>query len=82
MQDVQRYIFGVSRSASGAVLPGATVKAFRTSDDIKVSQTVSGLDGTYVLTVLNLHQHYLVSYKAGSPDVYGTTVNNLVGDVS
>jgi hypothetical protein len=78
--DVTRFLRGVSRDSVGAVLPSATVKAFRTVDDVKVDQAVSGLDGGFVLSVVNLWEHYLVCYKAGSPDIFGTSVNTLVGD--
>lgn len=72
----------------GAVLAGATLKAFRTLDDVANSlvadtregpSVVSATDGRYTIPLPNADAHYIVAYKAGSPDVAGVTVNTLVG---
>jgi hypothetical protein len=84
----QKVITGVCRDVTAAPLSGATVKAFRTSADATNAlpadlqegvPAVSAADGAYTVTVPNTDPHYLVSYKAGTPDVAGTTTNTLVG---
>ena len=55
------------------------IKLYRTRDDVEAYSTVSDASGNYILPVDNLTQWYAVAYKAGSPDVAGTTVNTLVG---
>ena len=55
------------------------MQGFVTATDAYVGQDVSRDDGTYLLgteTVAGV-AHYLVAYKAGSPDIGGTTVNTL-----
>lgn len=74
-------ITGIAKDSTGAVLAGATVTLFRTSDNQPCGSTVSGSDGSYVMSVpYGLGEmHFIVAYKAGAPDVAGTTVNTLVG---
>lgn len=72
---------GVTRDVYGSILGGCTVKCFRTSDDLLISQVVSdAISGQFTApTPYYPSTHYLVSYKAGSPDVQGTTPNTLIG---
>lgn len=70
---------GITRDNAGAVLGNCLVKLFRTGTDELVSQTVSDANGVYTIPASSLLNHYLVVYKAGAPDVAGTTVNTLVG---
>lgn len=72
-------ISGVTKDSAGAALGGCRVELFRTADDSSVSHVQSDANGAYIVPASNLLQHYLVAYKAGSPDVAGTTVNTLVG---
>lgn len=73
-------ITGIARTASGAALAGATISLFRTSDHAYIGQTTSAGDGRYTFTVPDATtQYFAVAYKAGSPDVMGTTVNTLHG---
>lgn len=81
-------IVGISRDAYGSVLGGVTVKLFKTANgsypntkDTKVYETVSdAVTGFYSLyTPYYPDTHYIVSYKAGTPDVQGVTVNTLIG---
>ncbi len=72
-------ITGISRDANGAALAGCTVKLFRTVDDSLVNQATSDANGIYTTPASPLFTHYVVSYKSGSPDVAGTTVNTLTG---
>lgn len=75
----KRFIKGVTKDSVGATIANAIVQGFVTSTDAYVGEVTSGEDGTYTLgteTIAGV-QHYLVAYKAGSPDVAGTTVNTL-----
>lgn len=73
-------IQGVTRDVWNAPLGGVTVKLFRTSDDLKIDQIVSDPLGNYLVsTPYYPDAHYIVMYKAGSPDVFGASVNTLIG---
>lgn len=73
-------IAGVTRNASGAVLPNCIVQLFRTSDDLLMGEQTSDGAGSYSFPVQNdAASYYVVAYLAGAPDVAGTTVNTLVG---
>lgn len=73
-------VTGVTRDQYGSVLGGVTVKLFRTSEDLKLDQTVSDpTTGEYLCnTPYYPDTNYLVFYKAGSPDVFGTSANTLI----
>jgi hypothetical protein len=72
-------ITGVTKDSNGAALATAIVRLYRTADDSYVHQTTSDANGNYVIPASQNLQHYCNAYKAGSPDVAGTTVNTLVG---
>ena len=75
----KRFIRGVTKDSGGSPLANAIVQGFVTATDTFVGEVTSGEDGTYTLgteTIAGV-AHYLVAYKAGSPDVAGTTVNTL-----
>lgn len=76
---VSRFIKGTTKDSGGTAVANATVQAFRTSDDFYLGQDVSREDGTYTCPadVPAGTQCYLVAYKAGSPDIAGTTVNTI-----
>lgn len=44
-----------------------------------VGRITSDATGAWLLNSNNGGQHYLVEYKAGTPDVAGTSVRTLVG---
>lgn len=70
---------GVTRDVYGSPLPFAVVKAFLTATDEKTDQVLSDGNGAFTITTPYLGMgHYLVAYKAGAPDVEGTTVNTLL----
>ena len=74
-----RFMKGITKDSTLAVVANAIVQGFVTSTDGYVGEVTSGEDGTYSLptnTVAGV-QHYLVAYKAGSPDIAGTTVNTI-----
>jgi hypothetical protein len=73
-------ITGVTRDASGATLASCTVDLFRTSNDTKMATTTSDGSGVFTFSIGIADtsvNYYLVAYKAGSPDVFGTTANTL-----
>lgn len=71
---------GITRDLYGSPLGGVTVKLFRASDDTKQDQIVSTAGGIYfVSSPFYPDAHYLVFYKAGFPDVFGTSVNTKIG---
>jgi hypothetical protein len=73
-------ISGVTLDSAGAVLGGVHVELFDTATDLVESRTISdATTGTYVFHVTPSSTKYAVAYKAGTPDVAGTTVNTLVG---
>jgi hypothetical protein len=71
-------ITGVTKDAAGAPLAGVTVKLFNTATDLVEQQTVSDASGNYSFVCDKTMRWYIVSYLAGSPDVAGTTRNDLV----
>lgn len=79
-QQSTKFIKGSCLDSNSAVVANATLEAFITSTDVKDSPpTTSFLDGTYILGCYTAGvSHYVVAYKAGSPDIAGTTVNTLV----
>ena len=80
-------IAGTTKNSAGVALGGCTVDLFTTqgggasADDALYATTVSdATTGAYAFSVpSNGWTFYAVAYKAGAPDVAGTTVNTLVG---
>jgi hypothetical protein len=72
-------IIGTCRDSTGAALGSCVVQGFRTSDDTYAGQLTCDSGGYFEFCTPYTQAHYLVAYKAGSPDVAGTTVNTLVG---
>jgi len=73
-------IVGVTRDYAGGILGSTTVKLFLTSTDQLVHTLTSDpTTGQYTaLTPYYPLAHYLVCYKTGSPDVFGTSPNTLI----
>ncbi len=71
-------ITGISRDSTGAPLGDCVTKLFRTWDDAIIASTVSDGSGNYTFYPPSSGPYYVVWYKAGSPDVAGTSVNTLV----
>lgn len=76
---ISRFIKGITKDSGGTAISDVTVQAFRTADDVYLGQDVSRSDGTYTCPtdVAAGTPCYLVAYKAGSPDIGGTTVNTI-----
>lgn len=73
-------ISGITKDSAGSVLASCTVSLYRTSDDSLMERTTSDGSGAYSFSAIGLSEtYYIVAYKAGSPDVSGTTVNTLLG---
>lgn len=76
----RKFIMGQCQDSGGGGVSGAVVQGFRTSTDEYVGETTADSNGNYELGVpYPGENHYLVAYRAGSPDLAGTTVNNLQG---
>jgi hypothetical protein len=72
-------IIGTTLDSTGAPLGSCVIQGFVTATDVYVGQVVSDSAGYYELPTQYVGQsHYIVAYKAGSPDVAGTSVNTLV----
>jgi hypothetical protein len=73
-----KFIRGRCVDGSSVGVSGAVVQGFLTATDAYVGETTADSDGNYELGTPNPGaQHYLVAYRAGSPDIAGTTVNTL-----
>jgi len=73
-------VVGVTRNSTGVALASCAVEIFETGSGLLRGATVSDADGNYSLEVTGSGAgltFFVVAYKAGSPDVAGTTVNTL-----
>ena len=73
----QKRIVGITRDSAGAVLGNCIVQGFLAAGDVFVMEVASDTGGYFTFVTPYTGQHYLVAYKAGSPDVTGATVNTL-----
>ena len=78
------YVFSISgqtQDISQLPLGLCIVDLFRTATDVLLDRTTSDAQGNYIFRGVSMPptQFYMVSYKAGSPDVFGTTYNTIVG---
>ena len=74
-----RFTFaGVSRDSTGAALANCQVLVFRTYDNVLVATTTSDGSGNWSVIVDRQQRHYFVEYRAGTPDVFGTSLNDRV----
>jgi hypothetical protein len=71
-------IIGVTKDATGAVLGSCRVELYLTSTDAPQATQTSDGSGNFTFSNPGAGPFYIVAYKAGSPDVAGTTVNTLV----
>lgn len=74
-------ISGVTRDSTGAILGSCSVALYRTSDDVLMERVTSdNSTGAYSFSAVGLSEtYYVTAYKAGAPDLAGTTVNTLTG---
>jgi hypothetical protein len=71
-------ISGVTRDNNGTALGFARVELFITAGDKALMETVSDISGNFRFDMPGTGPFYLLAYKAGSPDIAGTTVNTIV----
>lgn len=73
-------VTGTTKDSAGAALGGVTVKCFVAATNAYVASAVSNGSGIYSVTAPTAPTAcFCVAYKAGAPDVAGTTVNTLTG---
>jgi len=77
-------IYGIVRDVYGTPVNDAIVKLFRTTGDlykdVLIDQGISGPLGNYfVSTPFYPDPHYIVIYKTGTPDIFGSSPNTLIG---
>lgn len=76
----QKFIMGTCYDQASSPISGAIVQGFLTSTDFYVGATTADSNGRYEFgTPYALSNHYLVAYRAGAPDIAGTTVDTLQG---
>ena len=73
-----KFIMGTCKDNASNTVSGAVVQGFLTATDAYVGETTADSNGNYELgTPYPATAHYLVAYRAGSPNIAGTTVNTL-----
>lgn len=77
--DTRYGISGTTRDVYNSPLANCTVKLFRTVNDSLVYTATSDGNGAYVVLTPYTDNHYLVTYKTGPPDVFGSSANTLTG---
>ena len=72
---------GVTRDETAAATPGFAVYLQRMVQGVPVlvQQDISDAAGAYSFSVNPADQYWITSYKAGSPDKAGATLNTLTG---
>jgi hypothetical protein len=69
---------GVSKDSAGSVLANCRVLIFRTEDNSFIGETTSDGSGAWSVSMMKGGPLFVVAYKAGAPDVAGTSRNDLV----
>lgn len=74
-------ISGITKDSAGIALASCVVHWFATATDSQLDLVTSNSSGVYEFRTAGQPPttYYLVAYKAGSPDVAGTTRNDLTG---
>ncbi len=74
---------GVTRNAHGATLASVTVDVFDEASETFLGTSVSDSGGNYSVTLsASSTGVFAVGYLSGTPDVAGTTLNNLIPDAT
>lgn len=76
---VPKKVIGQTVNGSGAPVSGATVMLFNTSTNLNVDVQTTDAGGNYQLSDPNATTNFVVAYLPGSPDVAGTTIDELTG---
>lgn len=74
----QKKIVGVSRDSTGNPLGSCIMKAIVTATDVLAGQVTSDSGGYFEVRTPYTGAHRLDAYKAGSPDVAGSSVNTII----
>ena len=76
----KNFLRGTCKDSGGTAVANAIVQGYVTATDAYLGEVQGNTDGTYSLGVeaSKATTCYLVAYKAGSPDIAGTTVNTLL----
>jgi hypothetical protein len=69
---------GITRDSAGAALGNCRVMIFRTEDMSFVGELTSDGSGAWLLDMMKGGPFFRVAYKVGSPDVAGTSRNDIV----
>ena len=73
-------ISGTTRDGAGAPLGECAVRLFDATTHVLAQSTTSDGNGAYSFTVTDsTTTHYIVAYKAGATDVFGTCANTVTG---
>lgn len=70
---------GTTLDSNGGILGNVTVKLFNSATNVNEQTMISSAFGAYSFTVDKTQSYFTVDYKAGPPDVYGSSPNTLVG---
>jgi hypothetical protein len=76
---VLKVVSGLIYDENNNPVSGATVKLFNTSTGVLVDTQTTASDGSYRCGDPNAVACFLVVYKAGSPDISGTSLNTVLG---
>ncbi len=72
-------VTGTTRNSRGGILPSVVVSLFTTSTEALISTTTADTNGSFAFTSLASNGPvFMVGYLSGTPDVAGTTLNNIV----
>ncbi len=70
---------GTTRNSRGTPLPNVVVDVFNEATEAFLGTATSNASGAYTVTLsASSTAVFAVGYLAGSPDVAGTTLNNLI----
>lgn len=69
---------GVTRDSAGNPVGNCALDLYITHVDVIAQQGASDASGNFSFVNPGSGPFYIVAYKAGSPDIAGTTVNTLV----
>lgn len=70
-------VSGVTRDSTGVALGGCTVELVNATTRVVEQTQVSDGSGNYSFTADKTQSYLLRAYKAGAPDVAGTSLNTL-----
>lgn len=70
---------GQTLNSAGAATGGVTVKLYNTITGLLVDTQVSDTGGNFSVTDPNNVACFMVAYLAGSPDICGTSIDELIG---